>query len=44
MIYIFLGAPGTGKGTISDYLVKNKGFKHISTGVIFREIMKSGSR
>lgn len=37
MIYIFLGAPGVGKGTISEYL-KKEGFIHISTGNIFREI------
>ncbi len=43
MIYIFLGAPGTGKGTISSYLVDNNGFKHISTGNIFREIISSKS-
>lgn len=36
MILVFLGAPGTGKGTISAELVK-KGFIHISTGNLFRE-------
>lgn len=34
---IFLGAPGCGKGTLSNYLVKNHGFKHISTGDLFRK-------
>ncbi len=43
MITIILGAPGTGKGTVSDYLVKNYGFKHISTGNIFKEIIQSQS-
>lgn len=43
MLYIFLGAPGSGKGTISDSLVKKHGYKHISTGDIFRSIMASGS-
>ncbi|QMT98595.1 nucleoside monophosphate kinase [Mycoplasma tullyi] len=33
---IFLGAPGTGKGTISSYLKENHGFYHISSGDIFR--------
>ncbi len=43
MIYIFLGAPGTGKGTVSDYLSKNNNFVHISTGNIFRKITSSNS-
>lgn len=33
---IFLGAPGTGKGTISSYLKEQHGFFHISSGDIFR--------
>lgn len=40
MIFVFLGPPGTGKGTISNYLVEKKDYKHISTGDIFREIIK----
>lgn len=43
MLYIFLGAPGSGKGTISDVLVNEHNFKHISTGDIFRKIIASGS-
>ncbi len=43
MITIILGAPGTGKGTVSDYLVKNHGYKHVSTGNIFKKIMQSES-
>ena len=39
-ISIFLGAPGTGKGTISNKL-KEKGFKHFSTGDMFRYNMKN---
>lgn len=38
---IFLGAPGTGKGTISAILNKKIGIKHISTGDIFREEIKN---
>lgn len=38
---IFLGAPGTGKGTISAVLNKKIGIKHISTGDIFREEIKN---
>lgn len=41
MIIIFLGAPGSGKGTISSVLKEEHGFKHISTGEAFREITKS---
>ena len=38
---IFLGAPGTGKGTISSELQKAMAIKHISTGDIFREEIKN---
>lgn len=44
MITIFLGAPGTGKGTASEELVKSYGWKHISTGDAFRTIISSGSK
>lgn len=38
---IFIGAPGSGKGTQSTKLVSEKGFKHISTGDLLRsEIAK----
>ncbi len=43
MLTIFLGAPGSGKGTISDILVEENGFKHISTGNIFRNQINSGT-
>ena len=39
-INIFLGAPGTGKGTISNKF-KEKGFKHFSTGDMFRYNIKN---
>jgi adenylate kinase len=39
---IFIGAPGSGKGTQAQNLVKNLGFKHISTGDLLRaEIAKA---
>lgn len=41
---IFLGAPGTGKGTISSELNKAIGIKHISTGDIFREEIKNETK
>jgi len=34
---IFLGAPGSGKGTQSAKLVEHKGYKHISTGNLLRD-------
>ncbi len=43
MFYIFLGAPGTGKGTVSSELKENHNFIHISTGDLFRNIMKGDS-
>ncbi len=40
---IFIAAPAAGKGTISDYLVSNFGYKHISTGDLLRDCIASGS-
>ena len=37
MNIILLGPPGAGKGTVSEKLVKEFGFVHISPGEIFRE-------
>ena len=38
---IFLGAPGSGKGTQSAKLVKSEGYEHVSTGNLLRsEIAK----
>ncbi|MDX6768681.1 MAG: adenylate kinase [Elusimicrobiota bacterium] len=36
MIVILLGSPGSGKGTQSKRLADSYGFKHLSTGDIFR--------
>lgn len=35
-IFVILGAPGSGKGTLSKELAKNYGFVHLSTGDIIR--------
>ncbi len=40
---VIFGAPGSGKGTQSDLLVKKYGFKHISTGDVLREEIKNGT-
>ena len=43
MKIIFLGAPGAGKGTQADIVAQRYGIPTISTGVIIREALKSGS-
>ena len=40
---IFIAPPAAGKGTISDYLVKNYGYVHLSTGDLLRNEVASGS-
>ena len=42
-IFSFLGAPGSGKGTLSEQCVKQLGFKTISTGNLCREEIGRGS-
>ena len=39
MIIILLGAPGSGKGTQAEFLVKQYGFAHLSTGDLLRDEM-----
>ncbi len=39
---IFLGFPGSGKGTQSDLLSKEFGIFHLSTGDAFRQMIKEG--
>lgn len=39
MKIILLGAPGSGKGTISEHIIANHNFIHLSTGNIFRKRM-----
>lgn len=40
---ILCGAPGSGKGTQSDYIVEKYGLQHLSTGDVLRAEIKSGS-
>ena len=41
---ILCGAPGSGKGTQSEYIVNRYGLEHLSTGDLLRKEIASGSR
>jgi adenylate kinase len=41
---ILCGAPGSGKGTQSEYIVQKYGLEHLSTGDLLRREIASGSR
>lgn len=41
--FVFLGPPGVGKGTQAELLAKDADIPHISTGVMLREEVSSGS-
>ena len=43
MKIILLGAPGSGKGTLSKLITKDFGLPQISTGDLFRDCIKDGS-
>ena len=40
---IFLGAPGSGKGTQAAHLVQESGYRHISTGALLRNEIEKKS-
>lgn len=40
MIVVFLGPPGCGKGTQSEFFTAQHGFKHVSTGDLLRKEVK----
>ncbi len=44
MKIILLGAPGSGKGTISENLVRDFGFYHLSTGELLRGEIAKGTK
>lgn len=39
---LLLGAPGTGKGTVAEAIVRERGFEHLSTGDMLRESVRKG--
>ena len=41
--FVFIGAPGSGKGTQANRLIAEHGFKHVSTGDLLRSEVASGS-
>ncbi len=43
MLIVFLGPPGSGKGTQSKIVSSKLGYKHVSTGDMLREVVKSGT-
>ena len=43
MHLVFLGAPGSGKGTQASLLVKELGYSHVSTGDLLRNEIKKGT-
>lgn len=40
---VIFGAPGSGKGTQSELMIKKYGFEHISTGDVLRSEIKNGT-
>ena len=42
-VYIFIGPPGAGKGTLGDMFCEKTGVVHVSTGQLFRDEMAAGS-
>ena len=42
-IYVFIGPPGAGKGTIGEMFCEKTGAVHVSTGDILRQEMAAGT-
>ena len=43
MCALIIGAPGSGKGTISNWIVRDFGLKHVSSGDILRQHLQQGT-
>src|SRR5690606_8060241 len=43
IIFAFLGAPGSGKGTLAKQVVQELGYKQLSTGDLCRDNIKRGT-
>ena len=43
MCALIVGAPGSGKGTISNWIVRDFGLKHVSSGDILRQHLQQGT-
>ena len=43
MFFILLGAPGAGKGTQADIIVKETSLPHVASGDLFRHALKNGT-
>lgn len=41
---VIFGAPGSGKGTQSEILIRNRGLFHISTGDVLRDNIRRGTK
>ena len=42
-VFIFLGAPGAGKGTAAAKIAEMTGTRHVSTGAMLRDAVKKGT-
>ena len=42
-VYVFLGPPGAGKGTLGDVFCEKTGVVHVSTGQLLRDEMAAGT-
>jgi adenylate kinase len=43
MFFVLLGAPGAGKGTQADIIVKEMSLPHVASGDLFRNALKNGT-
>ena len=44
MFFILLGAPGAGKGTQADIIVKEMSLPHVASGDLFRHALEERDR